>query len=187
MKSTKNNLSIQSLKFVSIFTLCFILYNCGSTNVDEEDKLQVNENYVVNENDYTFYANAEKYNDTSLKRGEDNLCQVETKISKVVREENILTIEILKPKNCQINYEIIWNGILELSLPMRGTIYVRAITDTNCNENAETESDTLVLKLEEAFKTLKKDMIENTNFIVRDACSLVDVYCVDNCNEVISY
>lgn len=184
MKSTNSCLSMLYLKFISILIICLLLYNCDSTNVD--DKLQVNENYVVIEDDYTFIVDAEKYKDTELKRAKDDFCQVKTNISKVAREDNILIIEILKPKNCELKYEVIWDGLLLESYPMQGAIFVHSITDTNCNEGAEKETDTLVINLEEALKTLKKDIIENTNFTVRDACSLVDVNCSGNCNEVIT-
>ncbi|WP_308992461.1 hypothetical protein QLS71_000290 [Mariniflexile litorale] len=186
MKFKKNYFSIKWVAFLPTLALSIILFNCDSSKDSGEDKLQLKDNYEVTEGPYTFFANAEKYKDTDLKRGQDNFCQVETKISKVKREGNILTIEILKPKNCEIKYEIIWDGVVFFSNPMQSTIYVKALAD-NCNEDSDMEIDALVIKLEEAFKTLKKDMIDRTNFTVRDACSLVNIDCVDDCNVVITF
>ncbi|WP_157209228.1 hypothetical protein [Mariniflexile maritimum] len=181
MKFKKNHFSIKWVVFIPTLVVSIILFNCDSSKDEVTDKLQIKDNYEVNEGPYTFFANAEKYKDTDLKRGQDNFCQVETKISKVKREGNVLTIEILKPKDCDVKYEIIWDGVLFFSNPMLSTIYVKALAN-DCDENSGTEIDALVIKLEEAFKTLKKDMIDKTNFTVRDACSLVNIDCTGDCN-----
>lgn len=184
MKTKKHHSSIKLATLMFSLILSTVFISCDSNDVQDKPRLQ--DNYEVTEGDYTFFANPEKYDEADLKRGQDHFCQVETKISKVKRNGNMLTIEILKPKNCEVKYEIIWNGEVLYSDPMQSAIYVRALAD-GCNDGAEKEIDALVIKLEETLKNLDKNIIDKINFTVRDACSLVNIDCVEDCNVVTTF
>lgn len=186
MKIKNTNFGFKWASFFTALVLGIVLFSCDSEKEGDDDGFQLKENYEINEGLYTFFANPEKYKDTDLKRGQDNLCQVETKISRVKREGNVLSIEILKPKDCEIEYEIIWDGVVLFSDPMQSAIYVRSLAN-NCNGEPDTETDILVVNLEETFKPLKKEIIDNAIIMVKDACSLVNIDCVGDCNVISSY
>lgn len=184
MKIKNQHSGIKVVVFIPLLILSVIFLSCDNT--EEPEKLKLQDGYEVTEGDYTFFANSEKYKEADVKRGQENFCQVQTLISKVKREGNILTIEILKPINCQVSYEIIWDGEIRVSHPMESNLYVHALAE-DCNAMLfGVETDALVVDLEDTFKDIDKDIMSNTSFTIKDACSFTDVQCIGDCGITVS-
>lgn len=174
-----------------LLVVCANFIGCDKSD-EGPDRTALLDDYELVEESYTFIASAAKYDEAGEKRAQEDYCQVETEISKVSREGNVLTIEVESPKNCDVDYEIIWNGEVMYSDPMQSAIYIRAIAE-DCTDVSETEIDVLTIDLEETLQSLTEDLVGNRkefigriNFLIRDACSLVDVVCDDNCNVTVS-
>ncbi len=168
------------LTSISFFTLA----SCDNDSSDGDSDLK-GTNYKVSTGDFTFYANKEKYTDLETLRGDDTLCQIETKVVKVKREGNNLTIDISKPKNCDVEFEVVWNGTILESFPMQAHLYIHP-TSNNCTDQDEKEIKVLILDLEEVLKDLDASYIENTNFTIKESCRLVDIVCAENCDVTIT-
>ena len=167
------------LASVSFFTM--VSCNSNSSNGDSDLK---GTNYKVTTGDYTFYANKEKYTDLETLRGDESLCQIEIKVVKVKREGNILTIDVSKPKNCDVKFEIVWNGMVLESFPMQAHLYIHP-TSNNCTDQEEKEVKVLTIDLEEVLKDLDASYIEDTNFTIKESCRLVDIICTGDCDVTI--
>ncbi|GIZ09044.1 hypothetical protein [Flavobacterium sp. UMI-01] len=177
---------IPTLVFISTFALSVFLFSCENTGHDANDEFKLKENYQIIGEHFTFYADPQKFQETNVKRGKDEFCQVETKISKVKREDNILTIEILKPLGCQINYDIIWSGEIRESFPMQSNLYIRAKAEKCDNKRFASERDTLKINLELVLKDVNPNNIKTTNFVIKDACALEDINCNGNCSITVT-
>lgn len=163
--------------------MLFVLFGCESSEMAPLDKLALKETYKVATESYTFHANPEKYGDMESKRAKDELCAIETEISKVQRTDNILTITVARPMDCDIDYEIIWNGEILESYPMQSNLYIHAIGN-NCSGTHSTD-DVLSIDLEQVLKDIDASIIADIDFTIKDACRLLDVTCNDNCNVTI--
>jgi len=169
-----------ALASVSLLTLA----SCDSDSSDGDSDLKGTD-YKVSKGDYTFYANKEKYTDLETLRGDESLCQIEIKIVKVKREGNILTIDVSKPKSCDVEFEVVWNGTILESFPMQAHLYIHP-TSNNCTDQDEKEVEVLTLDLEEVLKDLDASFIEDTNFTIKESCRLVDIVCAENCDVTIT-
>ncbi len=138
-------------------------------------------NYKVSIGDYTFYADKEKYTDLENLRGDSTLCQIEIEIVKVKRQGNSMTIDIAKPKNCDVEFEVLWNGTIMESFPMQAHFYIHPISK-NCTDQEEKEIIVLTLDLEEILKDFDASYIADTNFTIKESCKFVDIVCVENCD-----
>jgi|GEM_PF-2085177 len=183
MKTKNKQLNINATLFLLLLMLGINLLSCDNSKDDDRDAIA--EDYEVVDEAYTFYANADKYDEARVKRGEDTYCLIETKIAKVTREGNILTIGVLGPKDCDVDYEVIWSGEVMLTSPPMGAIFLRAVAD-GCSDESEKEMDILTIDLEKTFKNLSSETLAEINFLIKDACSLVDIDCGDNCNVTVS-
>ncbi|AUP80958.1 hypothetical protein C1H87_20485 [Flavivirga eckloniae] len=170
-----------------VFTLTFFasLISCDKEEDDPQGKMGVKGIYKITENIYTLYADNEKFIEANDKRGQADFCQVKTEIHKVKRVNNILTIEIYRPKNCNVKYEIIWDGAIMESHPSQAYLYVHAIAE-NCNDLKEKELDILIIDLEKTIKDIDKNTLKEIYFTIKDSCSLTDVYCTEDCNVTVT-
>ncbi len=167
---------------VSFFTLT----SCDNDSSDNDSDLK-GANYKFSTGDFTFYANKEKYIDLEVLRGDKTLCQIEIEVVKVKREGNILTIDITKPKNCDVLFEVVWDGAIMESFPMQCHLYIHP-TSNNCTDQDQDEKEikVLTLDLEKILKDLDVSYIEDTNFTIKESCRLVDIVCTENCNITIT-
>ena len=167
---------------VSFFTLA----SCDSDSSDNNSDLK-GTNYEVSTGDFTFYANKEKYTDIEEIRGDNSLCQIEIEVVKVKREGNILTVDISKPKNCDVDFEVVWNGAVMESFPMKCYFYIHP-TSKNCTDQNQDEKEikVLTLDLEKILKGFDASYIEGTHFTIKESCRLVDIECSGNCNVTVT-
>ncbi len=167
------------LALVSI--LLIALTSCESSDSSNGDPDLKGSNYKVSKGDYTFYADKEKYTNLEDLRGDSTLCQIEIEIVKVKRQGNSMVIDIAKPKNCDVEFEIVWNGTIMESFPMQGHFYIHPISK-NCTDQEEKEVIELTLDLEGILKGFDASYIADTNFTIMDSCKFVDIVCVKNCD-----
>ncbi|MEZ4970425.1 MAG: hypothetical protein R2814_12370 [Flavobacteriaceae bacterium] len=174
--------SLNSVPTYLLIGLIVSILSLGCEKNRDEDKIGLGlHNYKLQSGSYTFYASSEHYLQTNIKRGDEKFCQVETKISKISREGNILTLEIVKPIDCEVNYEIIWDGEIKESYPMQCNLFVYALPG-NCNKMLFGASiETLVINIEEVLKDIDKSTLSDINFTIKDACSYRDVECTGDC------
>jgi hypothetical protein len=159
-----------------------LLFGCRNDKANAEPTPV--EKYTVTSDLYTFHADSEKYQDVNVRRAQEDLCHFSWEILNVSREDNILVVEISRPKDCDVRYEIIWDGAIMESYPMMANIFLKAVSD-NCIDQDDTITDELVIDLEDSFKDIPKSTLDNTDFMIRDVCSLTDVQCVDDCNVAV--
>lgn len=171
--------------------LVFSLYLTGllatapsCTEENEPDLFPFSENYTLTMENLSFYADHGRYNQVNSKREDGSLCLLDSDILRVQRNQNILALHIAKPVGCAVKYELVWDGTLMESFPMRANIFVRAIGE-NCG-SSDLETEVLQVDLEKTFKTLSPAEIDSTIFNVRDACSQQDFYCMENCGLTVS-
>jgi len=141
--------------------------------------------YTVPGDQYTFYADSEKYTMTSLDRTKDYLCNFPWNVVSVVRTDNMVSVHISRPIECQVEYELIWDGTLMHSYPMMANVFINAISQ-NCTNKGQVGVDTLNIDLKKTFKDLSEATLENTNFLIREVCALKDIQCMDDCNVSVS-
>lgn len=182
----KNNSG--SIKSISLFGLIvsliiFTFLSCESGDDEQGGDLDLKGTYQITEEAYTFFADPEKYGDIENKRAENDLCDIETEITKVQRSGNTLTITITRPEDCEIDYELIWNGEIRESFPMQSNLYIHSIGE-GC-EGELNETDVLVIDLEEALKDIDASIIPDINFMIKDACHLTDIQCADDCDVTV--
>jgi hypothetical protein len=171
-------------QIIGLFLTGWMLTTPSCTQESDFEQQQPSEQYTVIQEDYSFFADHQKYKEADTKRAQGDLCNVEWKIIQVQRTGNELALQLSKPKDCKVRYEFIWNGILMESFPMMAHILVKAVGE-NCVAE-EYEEEVITVELDTVFKNLTTDDIANTNFTVRDACSLEDFNCTDDCNTSIS-
>jgi hypothetical protein len=163
--------------------LMTLLIGCRNDNVNADPNPA--EKYTVTSDLYTFHSDSEKYQDVNVRRAQENLCPFSWEILNVSREGNILVVDISRPKDCDVTYEIIWDGAIMESYPMMANIFLNAVSES-CSDQDDTVTDELVIDLEDSFKDIPKSTLDNTSFTIRDVCSLTDVQCVDDCNVAVS-
>jgi len=160
-----------------------LLIGCRNENMRADPN--PDEKYTVTSDLYTFHADSEKYQEVNVRRAQENLCNFSWEILNVSREGNILIVDISRPKDCDVTYEIIWDGAIMESYPMMANIFLNAVSES-CSDQHETITDELVIDLEGSFKDIPKSTLDNTSFTIRDVCSLTGVQCVDDCNVAVS-
>lgn len=159
------------------------------TSCDKDNAGTPTESYQIVTESYVFYANQEKYQEVNIKRTNEGYCQVPSEILKVKRDESKLSITIARPKNCSVSYEIIWDGAVMESFPMMANIFLKAVSEncaTTLLEQGNIATDMLVIDLEKTFKDIPSSSLKDTNFMVKEACSLNDFQCMENCNLSVS-
>ncbi len=174
-----------TVMLILVSILLVAVTSCESSNSSNGDSDLKGRDYKVSTGDYTFYANKEKYTDLEGSRGDEALCQIEMEIVKVKREGNILTIDVSQPKNCDVELEVLWDGIFMESFPMQAYFYMHP-TSNNCTNQDEKEIVVLTLDLEEILKESDASYIADTNFTIKESCRLVDIVCVENCDVTVT-
>ncbi len=164
--------------------LLIVLFSCNTENSDLAP-LTSSEKYEVKSGDMTFFSDSEKYKETNARRGQSDDCKFPVDILKVNRNENELTISISRPKSCKVKYEFIWDGIILESYPMMANIFIKAVSD-NCTGQRDMLTEDIIIDLEKAFKNTPKSTLKDINFFIKDACSLKDVQCLEDCNVAVS-
>lgn len=181
----KHRLKLALALILVLTSVSFLtLVGCDNDPSDGNPDLKGTD-YKVSTGDYTFYANKEKYTDLETLRGDESLCQIEIEVVKVKREGNVLTIDVSKPKNCDVEFEVLWNGTILESFPMQCHLYIHP-TSKSCTDQGEKEVEVLTLYLEEVLKDLDASYIEGTNFTIKESCRLVDIVCAKNCDVTIT-
>ncbi len=155
------------------------------TNDQEADPFFRVDQYLVTADDYTFYSDLEKYWDTHASRLEAGDCPYSWSIQQVTRNDNIFTVDIARPQACEVLYELIWDGAIMESYPMMANVFLRAHS-AGCTDSAEKETDRLVIDLKEAFKNVSEAMLRDINFNLKEACSIRDYVCMEDCDLPVS-
>ena len=171
-------------QIIGLFLTGWMLTTPSCTSESDFEQQQPSEKYTVVQEGYSFFADQKRYKEADVRRAQGGLCDVEWKILQVQRTGNELTLQLSKPKDCKVRYEFIWDGTLMESFPMMAHVFVKAVGE-NCVAD-EYEEEVIKVELNEVFKNLSVDEIANTNFTVRDACSLEDFRCTDDCNTYLS-
>ena len=140
--------------------------------------------FTIKSDNYTFFADHEKFHEANTRRAKDNYCEVPNEIKKLQRQDNLLSVSVLVPKGCEVAYEVIWNGLVAESFPVQITLFLKTMGD--CGTNEEMESDQLVLDLDKIFEDVDMVNPNEAVFTVKDACSLLDIQCTGNCDISVS-
>ena len=170
-----------------IFIVILFTVNMGCDN-DENPKATPDGGpsieFTFKSDNYIFFADHEKFQEASARRANDTYCSVKSDIKKVQREGNLLGVSLMKPKGCEVSYEVIWNGLILESFPVQITLFLKTIG--SCGDTEEKEADEVVLDLEEIFKDVEMVNPDEAVFMVKDACSLLDIQCDGDCDITVS-
>ena len=162
-----------------------VLLACDDTsNADAGPDNGPRSEFTVKTDNYTFYADAAKFEEINAKRASDELCKIQSDIKNVQREGNLLAVTLDVPANCDVSYEVTWNGIVMESFPAQITLFLNVIGD--CQSEDSFEEAELVIDLDEIFE--EEPSVDPTDMIfhIKDACSLVDITCEGDCDIEIS-
>jgi len=170
----------QILNFVVLVIVSIVFFSCNS-----ESPEAASEGYKVQTEAYTFYSDQKKYQDANARRGESDECQFSWSIRNVKRNGNVLTLDISRPAGCEVEYELIWNGMILESFPMMANVFIKAISD-GCTDQDEDTTDILEIDLEKALKDTSLSTLSNTNFNIREFCAFKDVQCMEGCDVAVS-
>ena len=167
---------------LTAIALIVLLQNCDDATNDDINVSP--EAYSVSADDYTFHFNDEMYAEANARRANSEECNFDWSIESVSRVGNVLTVQVDRPKDCGVTYEIISGGV-EFSYPPRAAIFVKAISQ-GCDSNGEYISENLTINMEEAYIHMSASDLKETLVNVRDFCSLNDISCDGECNVTVS-
>lgn len=173
-------------KIITCSTAVIALMMWSGCVADQDaDTLMPVEQYQVTAEDYTFFSDPEKYQDTRARRLESAHCTYSWSIQNVSRNANVLTVDIARPQGCEVLYELIWDGAVMESYPMMANVFVHP-RSAGCTDQAEEETDRLVIDLKEAFKNVSETTLRDINFNIREVCTIKDVKCMEDCDLSVS-
>lgn len=168
-------------KILSIIVPFLILACSDEENQDPDPAAE----YTVQTDAFTFYADVEKFGEAEARRATDDYCSVPFGIKKVQREGDRLTVTLSRPVDCEITYDIFWDGLVLESFPVQISLFVKGNADT-CEDSGEYRNDELDIDLKAVFEEAPQVDIDGAVFTVKDACSLVDVQCENDCDVSVS-
>ena len=175
---------MKNLKTIFIPLALLLYVACDSDSGLDAGPDAEPEKFTVKTDNYTFYADKERFTEADARRADKDYCDVPTKIKRVQRNDNLLAVTVSIPKNCEPSYEVIWNGLILESFPVQITLFLKVLGE--CTDNGEFEQHQVVLDLEEIFTDESSVNPAEANFTVKDACSLLDVACESDCDITVS-
>lgn len=162
------------------FFLLLFLCSCAVDNTDAA--MGISSPYQVQGEGYVFTADPVKFQKLDFNRKDPSLCQVEFEVRKMKREGNELLLEILRPKGCIGNYELVWDGVWQETSPKRMQIYLTG-QFSSCVSGSEQEVEVIRIDLEKAFRNTSP--MDPFTIYLREHCSFKDFNCAGNCELII--
>ncbi|MCE7053875.1 hypothetical protein LZF95_04230 [Algoriphagus sp. AGSA1] len=174
----KNKTNISD-KLWSNFMLIGLLMIALACNEDETfPEAQV---YEVAGDNFKFFSNPGKYQEINNRRATSEYCTFDWSIEKINRSGNTLKVEVDVPENCEIDYELIWNGSLFFVDPPVANVFLN-LTSTGCQNSESRKTELLTLDLKQAFKNLSDEQLRTINFNIQEVCAIVDLPCNGDCD-----
>lgn len=168
---------------VSFFRLAFVLFLCSCTLDDGQSDSLVPFLYQVEGPGYKFTVDARAYREIDFNRGRAAFCGIDTEIKAISRRSNMLTLEILKPKNCNGTYQLLWDGKWQESNPRRIQIYL--ISEfPSCSATGEMVSETIAVDLAKALSPSGQYGQTPFSIYIREQCNARDYHCEGDCDLV---
>ncbi len=168
---------------VSFFRLAFVLFLCSCTLDDGQSDSFVPFLYQVEGQGYRFTVDARTYREIDFNRGRAAFCGIGIEIKGISRRSNMLTLEILKPKNCNGSYQLVWDGKWQESNPRRIQIYLISELPS-CVATGEMVSDTITVDLAEALAPSGQYGQTPFSIYIREQCNARDYHCVGDCELI---
>nr|WP_299386482.1 hypothetical protein [Allomuricauda sp.] len=171
---------LKTYALLGLVTLIIIIFlaSCES----EADGLDGS--YKVVTSTHTFYSDPVKYRLIHDRRANPDVCNVKTKISKVQRTGSIIKVTVQRPKNCDIKYEVIWDGLIAESFPAQAHLYVDAIGNA-CNGDFD-GTDVLEIDLKKSLRKVDDFFLENIVMYIKETCELKNFGCPKDCNITVT-
>lgn len=175
-----NSVILKSLFMVTFFRLAFFLFLCSCTLDDGQSDSFVPFLYQVEGLGYKFTVDAGACREIDYNRGNAAYCGIDTEIKAISRHINLLTLEILKPKNCNGKYHLIWDGKWQESIQRSIRIYLISEFPT-CEATGEMESDTITVDLAKALSPSGQYGQSPFSIYIREHYNAKDYHCVGDC------
>jgi hypothetical protein len=166
---------------VTFFRFAFVLFLCGCTLDDGQSDSLVPFLYQIQGQGYKFTADPRAYREIDFNRGRAAFCGIETEIRRITRKGDLLTLEILKPKNCNGTYELVWDGKWQESNPRRIQIYLVS-EFPSCTAGGERVSDTIEVDLAKALQPGGQYGQTPFSIYIREQCNARDYHCEGDCD-----
>ena len=165
-------------KLISTILVLFMAVGC-SEDGDVPQHLMVSGSYQVQEEDYVFTVNIEKYQEVNFNRQSDFFCTDQLNLKKVRRQGSELTLELTKPATCEGKLELLWDGTVWESNPKKIQIYLIA-RNNSCPPTDELVTE--VIKVDLAKCIGNYSALMPFNIYLREFCSYRDYDCIGNCD-----
>ncbi len=163
--------------FLKAFLFVFFLSCSFENEPDEVSALYSIQNSASN---FTFIASLNRYQQVDFNRLDPANCKVEYQLEEINRRANILNLRVKRPENCQVHYELIWDGLVMESLPMRIQLYLVPVFQS-CVPSSRSKVDDIEVDLEKVLKFVPKEDIEDLVIYLRAFCAYEDYLCEGDC------
>jgi hypothetical protein len=168
---------------VSFFRLTFVLFLCSCTLDDGLPDSLGPFLYQVEGKGYKFTVDVRAYREIDFNRGRAAFCGIDTEIKGISRHSNMVTLEFLKPKNCNGTYQLVWDGKWQESNPRKIQIYL--ISEfPSCVATGEMVSDTIAVDLAKALALSGQYGQTPFSIYIREQCNARDYHCVGDCDLI---
>lgn len=167
---------------ISVFRFVLLVVLCGCVSENPARVSGVAFRYRIQGDGYLVTADLSKYQQLDFNRKSSLFCPVNFDNKKIRREENELLLEILRPKGCPANYELVWDSLWQESSPRRMQVYLTA-GFVNCPPGTATELD--VIRVDLAKATQSSLPMDPFSGYLCAHCSFRDFNCTGNCDLTI--